>query len=40
MNFLTRGSFVPRTRRSPVAAPLRRAAAADGTTPDRDRSRP
>src|SRR5688500_4689057 len=25
MNFLTRGSFVPRTRRSPVAAPLRRA---------------
>jgi len=39
MNFLTRGSFVPRTRRSPVAAPLRRAPTADGTTPDRARSR-
>jgi hypothetical protein len=39
MNFLTRGSFVPRTRRSPGAAPLRRASTADGTTPDRDRAR-
>jgi hypothetical protein len=39
MNFLTRGSFVPRSRRTPAAAPSRRARVPHGTTPDRDRPR-
>jgi hypothetical protein len=39
MNFLTRGSFVPRSRRSPAPAARRRLPAGHGTVTDRDRPR-
>jgi hypothetical protein len=39
MNFLTRGSFVPRSRRSPGPGAARARRGAHGTTADRDRSR-
>ena len=39
MNFLTRGSFVPRSRRSPGPGSARAPRGADGTTTDHDRSR-
>jgi hypothetical protein len=39
MNFLTRGSFVPRGRRSPRPGAPRRPRATDGSTPDHDRAR-
>ena len=40
MNFLTRGSFVPRSRRSPGPGAARVPRGAHGTTTDRDRPRP
>jgi hypothetical protein len=40
MNFLTRGSFVPRSRRSPGPGAARAPRGAHGTTTDRDRPRP
>jgi hypothetical protein len=39
MNFLTRGSFTPRSRRPPRPGTPRTPRAADGTTADRDRAR-
>jgi hypothetical protein len=40
MNFLTRGSFVPRSRRSPGPGAARVPRGTHGTTTDRDRPRP